>query len=194
MADSTSDNLIHFVKGETIEDAIGVFFEIIDEGVLRGGTGFIKDDHRCICFTEASVASLQEGFITKFNTESKYAPLGFMVAKEWLHDQGGRPAIYQPASDYANLSDDEKWRHVTHEPSHIDFRWEKEWRIQCGELSISPENTKLVFLDRFNADCVSQQYSSFRTDILSWLPTDGSLGLESFSTDLSDWEHAYIKL
>ena len=130
MRPDISNNLIHFTKGPEAE-AFPLLQQIIAERSLRGGNGMIRGGHRCVCFTEAPLHSLENGLVNPF-AYARYAPFGIVTSKRYLFAQGGRPAIYQSDEEYDLLSDDQKWRHVRYEPNGepmIDFSWEREWRI-----------------------------------------------------------------
>ena len=81
---------------------------------------------------------MQGGFVNS-TAYSEYAPFGIIFDKKWIFDQGGRPVIYGPDSEFNLLPDTLKWRHVRYEPGKIDFTWQREWRVQCDNLPISTE-------------------------------------------------------
>ncbi|MDM8527147.1 hypothetical protein QUF58_02945 [Anaerolineales bacterium HSG24] len=139
--------LIHFTKpvsigNETI-DGFHILLKILYNECLIGGTGYIKGDYRCICFSEAPIEAIKESINRKF--QNKYSPFGIRVSKEWLFNEGGRPVIYQPDSEFELLPDSLKWRHVRFDlgDNPVDFTWEREWRIRCDELSFSPDGYQL---------------------------------------------------
>lgn len=138
-----SENLIHWIAGETEEEAFEVLHCIVSEHRLLGGTGHIKGNYSCVCFTEAP----QEAFHQVFG---RYRPFGIEVKKRWAFECGGRPVIYQPESEYEALPDSHRWRHVRYEPDAappIDFSWEREWRIQASELAFHPGDVRIVVPD-----------------------------------------------
>lgn len=136
-----SKHLIHWIKGMTDDESFGVLCKIVSEGRLLGGSGFIKGEFNCVCFTEAP----QNNF---HDVVGRYRPFGIQVSKTWLFSQGGRPVIYQPSDDYDLLPDSHKWRHVTydleHKPNPVDFSWEREWRIKLDELFLPSDARILV--------------------------------------------------
>jgi len=69
---------------------------------------------------------------------------GVLFQKQWIFDQGGRPVIYQPGTEYDLLPDELKWRHVCYEPPAVDFTWERECRVHCAELCFDPGVACLV--------------------------------------------------
>lgn len=145
-----SPNLIHFTKGETEELAFKRLQKIIREKKLVGGSKMIKGGYRCVCFSEAPVASLSGGLVNE-EYYSKYSPFGIMVSKKWLFTQGGRPVIYQPLSEYDTLEESHRWRHMTLElretHSFADFSWEREWRIKCEELPFDQITAQIIVRD-----------------------------------------------
>jgi hypothetical protein len=125
-----SDCLIHWTKGDSHEEAFNTLRSIVFSHRLFGGTGSIKGQFNCVCFTEAPGQEFHKIL-------GRYKPFGIQVSKVWAYAQGGRPVIYQSDTEYDLLPDALKWRHVRYEPHTdppIDFTWEREWRIQTGEL------------------------------------------------------------
>lgn len=161
--DDMSASLIHFTRGETAEDYEGAFsrlLSIINEGVLRGGDGFIKGRYICVCFTEAPLASVRHGFVNSSNF-SHYSPFGVMLDKKWVFARGGRPVIYEPDAEYEQLPESLHWRHVTYDPTMvdrpIDFTWEREWRIPHCKLEFGPQDAAIIVPSRDWADRLAQQ-------------------------------------
>jgi hypothetical protein len=145
-----SKYLIHFTRDTTDENAFKRLQKIIRDKKLIGSSNKIKGDHRCVCFSEAPLSSLQDGLVNE-NLYSKYSPFGIMVSKKLLFERGGRPVIYQPAPEYNELPHSYQWRHVTFELRNglpfSDFTWEREWRIKCDELPFDCSNAKIVVRD-----------------------------------------------
>jgi hypothetical protein len=102
-----------------------------------------------VCFTESPLISLSSGLVNVHNY-SQYAPFGIMFDKRWIFQQGGRPVIYQTDTEYDELPQKLRWRHVRYEPTNeppIDFTWEREWRINCEELVFSPVEVVILVPD-----------------------------------------------
>ena len=80
----------------------------------------------------------------------RYRPFGIMVPKRWLFDLGGRPAIYEPETEFTLLPEALQYRHVRlDEPgSDKDFTFEREWRIAAEMLSLDPQICTLIVPDR----------------------------------------------
>ncbi len=132
--DDISDKLIHFTKG-TQDEVFETLCTILREHRLISGSK-IKGGYGCVCFSEASLASLKHGLVNP-NNYSRYSQFGIMFEKKWIFEQGGRPVIYQPQAEYETLCESPRWRHVLYEPvanPPIDFTWEREWRIKVDEL------------------------------------------------------------
>lgn len=145
-----SPYLIHFTKGNDLNDALGNLLSILSSQKILGSNNMIRGEFNCVCFSESPIESIPQGLINADNY-SKYSPFGILVSKEWLFHQGGRPVIYQPVEEYEQLSDNNRWRHVTYNPTcnpPVDFTWEREWRIQTNELHINPEYCSIVVPDR----------------------------------------------
>jgi hypothetical protein len=56
--DDISENLVHFIKGDTFDDVFKILRKILWEMRLLGGTGYIKGGYRCVCFSEAPIHHL----------------------------------------------------------------------------------------------------------------------------------------
>lgn len=159
-----SDKLVHFTSGETPDAAFARLSQIVDERVLRGGNGMIRGGYRCVCFTEAPLASLPGGLVNP-DAYSRYQPFGVIFEKAHIFARGGRPVIYQSDAEYHALRDEMKWRHMRYEPDAnppVDFGWEREWRVRTEVLEFGPDVAGLVlpdqtWLDRLEAAHHEQQ-------------------------------------
>lgn len=141
-----SNFLIHFTKGESLEDAFQNLSKIVREQTLIGSGTFIKGNIPCICFSEAPLTNLSDGLVNP-NYYSRYSPFGILVTKKWLFRLGGRPVIYESDEEYHSLPDTHKWRHMLYDPCGnppVDFTWEREWRIQCEYLQFKKNNASIV--------------------------------------------------
>ena len=81
-----------------------------------------------------------------------------MLSKLWLYEQGGRPVIYQPDSDYDLLPDSLRYRHVRYEPPDVDFTWEREWRFPGSELDLEPAALTAIVPNRQWVDNVKEAH------------------------------------
>ena len=164
--------LIHFTKGEesTWDSAFERLQIIISSGYLEGTSGYIRGGYRCVCFSEVPVEQMPAGLVNP-NYYSRYSPFGIMVSKKWLYGQGGRPVIYQHLSEFDDLPDSHRWRHVTYEPGVVDFAWEREWRIRTERLAIDPSLANIIVPDRdwaeslygLHAEMVRQDIEAYST-------------------------------
>jgi hypothetical protein len=128
------------MRGQTEAEAFLNLRTIISEQRVLGGTGGIRGDYRCVCFSEAPETEFHQ-------VVGRYRPFGLRVSKKWLFAQGGRPVIYQQAEEYELLSVAHRWRHVRYEPNAeppIDFSWEREWRIKTDALTLPSEQVTIV--------------------------------------------------
>ncbi len=135
-----SDKLVHFTGGNNHEEAFGRLCAIIGEEQLRGSGEKIKGEYRCVCFTEAPLRSLRDGLVNP-NAYSRYQPFGIIYDKAHVFDQGGRPVIYQPDSEFSILPEELRWRHMRYEPTSttpVDFTWEREWRVRSDAFPVAP--------------------------------------------------------
>ncbi|RYY73302.1 MAG: hypothetical protein EOO52_18010 [Gammaproteobacteria bacterium] len=161
MRDDVSNKLVHLTKGigedpkKHREEAFRILEKILGEKTLKGGTGFIRGGHRCVCFSEAPITKLSHILATKENNRNfKYQPYGIMVEKKWLYQKNGRPVIYGPSDDYELLPDAMKHRHVCFslEKQEVDYTWEREWRVKTEELTIEPADVTIVVPNRIAKD------------------------------------------
>ncbi|HWS22969.1 MAG TPA: hypothetical protein VN226_00870 [Anaerolineales bacterium] len=155
-----SEKLIHFTKGESDDVAFSNIQSILKERRIISSSGCIKGGHSCVCFTEAPLSELAEGLLNPV-AYSRYSQFGVILEKKWVFQKGGRPVIYQSDSEYIELPDSHKWRHVRYEPnetSPIDFTWEREWRIRTDELLFDSESASVVVPDSVWADRLAETY------------------------------------
>ncbi|MBU3068269.1 hypothetical protein KOI40_00375 [Aestuariicella sp. G3-2] len=127
-----TENLCHWIKASSDDEAVDRICSIISQRKILGANGFVKGSFDCVCFTESP-------YIEFHKQKHRYRKYGVMVSKEWVFKNGGRPVIYQPENEYHLLPESLKWRHVSFEPPHIDFSWEREWRINKKEIDVTPE-------------------------------------------------------
>lgn len=149
-----SNDLIHWVKGDSDEESFETLNKIIFSHKLIGDTGHIKGGYRCVCFTEAPEDTFHK-------IVGRYRPFGIRLSKRWLYALGGRPVIYQPESEYDDLHESHRWRHVRYEPNcnpPIDFTWEREWRIQTDELELPPGEARIIVPDISWAEALKQEH------------------------------------
>lgn len=164
-----SNDLIHWVKGESNEEAFEVLRRIVSEQRLRGGTGDIKGGYQCVCFTEAPQTTFHDVI-------GRYRPFGIRISKRWLYSQCGRPVIYQSEDEFEGLGETHRWRHVRYEPDReppIDFTWEREWRIQTDSLPLPPGEARLVlphegWADRLEADHLDEEEYRIRLEAVAY--------------------------
>jgi hypothetical protein len=141
--------LIHFTKGNTLDNAFIILKKIIDERKILGSNTWIRGGYNCVCFSEAPLESLNDGLVNP-DFYSKYSPFGIIVWKRWLFERGGRPVIYQSDDEFELLPETHKWRHMRYEPHKsppIDFSWEREWRIHCDFLTFDHSVASIVVQD-----------------------------------------------
>lgn len=159
--DDLSDRLIHLTKGEP-EQALSSLVSIIEQRKLIGGTGFIKGQHRCVCFSEAPISKI--GFLLAHpRGEIKYKPYGVMFRKQWIYRKGGRPVFYQADHDYAKLPTELQHLHVRFDLSYsppTDHTWEREWRLRLDELSFGPDDVSLILPNRDVLDSMVDQHQA----------------------------------
>jgi hypothetical protein len=158
--DDLSNKLIHLVRGDTMEEAFKKWTSILSQSQLLGGTGFIKDKYKCICFTETPISKLGYILANPDVATMRYRPLGVMVDKKWIYANGGRPVIYQPDSDYEKLPMELRYRHVRFDldaERAIDFTWEREWRLHATSLDLKTSSTTVILPNRHWRDIFVKQ-------------------------------------
>lgn len=172
-----SENLIHLCKGvgdtEKVrrENAAATLLKIVLSKKLKGGIGYIKGEHTCICFSETPPKTLAQIISKKVGGKFKYQPYGIMFEKRKIYSLGGLPVIYSPESGYDKLHADHKHRHVTFDLSAyppVDFTWEREWRYKTNEIILDPKEVWLVVPDAATWDTLSEELNpTWRTLVLS---------------------------
>ncbi|MCB9164993.1 MAG: hypothetical protein H6592_11295 [Flavobacteriales bacterium] len=140
-----SSHLIHFTKGNSKEEAFERLKTILRGGYLKPGKGMIRSSEECVCFTETPLEAVASGFNGRYG-QRRYSDFGIMFSKEAIYNEGGRPVIYQPESEYTQLPQSIRYRHVRYEPPQIDFTWEREWRLK-SDLYFNPGDAYVVLPD-----------------------------------------------
>jgi len=148
MRPDISEQLVHLTRG-SIPEAEAVFRTIIAERKLRGSSAGVRGGHKVVCFSESpieTIARLFDGSVTSF----RYRPFGIMFRKSMLFAKGGRPAFYQPESDFQLLPEALQYRHVRFDGpgTAADFTFEREWRIETDEIVLDPNECTLVVPNR----------------------------------------------
>ncbi len=141
-----SQNLIHFTKGNSDEEAFQDLCSIIRDRRIVGSTNKIKGQHQCVCLSETPLCFAKNG-LANSSAYKRYKPFGIMFEKSHIFALGGRPVIYQTDEEYALLPDSHNWRHVKYEPltpNPIDWTWEREWRLKCEFLDFTSNEVELI--------------------------------------------------
>lgn len=144
-----SEKLIHFTGGNNLDEAFENLGCIVESASIQGSNRTIKGGYTCVCFTEAPHAILKSGLVN-LSDYSRYHLFGILYDKRYVFDQGGRPVIYQPDSEFELLPEELRWRHMRYEPNAdrpIDFTWEREWRVQTPGFAVTPEVAGIVVPD-----------------------------------------------
>ena len=92
-----SQSLIHLTKPwpNPPVPAFDVLTNICREGLLRGGTGYIKGGQPAVCFTEAPLSSIRY-MVESATNENRYSYYGIAISKQTGFRAGARPVIYLP--------------------------------------------------------------------------------------------------
>jgi hypothetical protein len=149
--------------------ACAILKKILHEGRLIGTSRWTYG-HNCVCFTEApihefnSIFSLVE-LAASEKERPRYEPYGIAVNKNWFFAHGGRPVIYDHASAFEALPDDQKHRFVRYDPGEgIDFTWEREWRIRTDSLKLDPKETIVIVPTAEEAFDLVYQFANLEAD------------------------------
>jgi len=155
--DDLSDRLVHLTKGP---QAFENFVNILNTRTILGGTGYIKGNYRCVCFSEAPISKLPQILAMPHETV-KYRPYGFIFHKNWVFSAGGRPVIYQPDPDFAKLPEEKRHLHVRFwlsDKYSVDHTWEREWRIKTDALKFTPAEVTVLVPTRDISDRIKQAW------------------------------------
>ena len=98
-----SDDLVHWTKGQSDQEAFDALSKIVSEHRLLGGNSCIKGEFTCVCFSEAPLSYFYE-------VRGRYRPFGILLSKRWVFLQGGRPVIYQAPEEFERLPMSHRWR------------------------------------------------------------------------------------
>lgn len=134
-----SDYLFHFTKGE---DAFLTLEQIIEEGAIKD-----VNNNGYICFTETPIYMLENYFkfvARQYKVPKILAPYGIGLKRDWLFNQGARPAIYGLSNEKLDLPENLRWRFVSVNPPHQDWLWLREWRINKAQVTFKPEDIIIV--------------------------------------------------
>ena len=132
-----TNSLIHLTREQKVLEsgtwvkypAFDSLMNILTDGIIKGGRGFIKGPNAAVCFSEMPLSSL--GLFAKPEPEkARYRFYGICVSKMAAFFSGTRPVIYLPDDEGEWIPSDEKWRHVRFEHGKVDFTFEREWRAK----------------------------------------------------------------
>jgi hypothetical protein len=176
--DDLSDRLVHLTKGATEKEAAERFLSIVRDKALVGGTGIIRGDHRCVCFSEAPISKLGTILAQPSIHNVPYAPFGVMLTKTTPFCAGGRPVIYQPESEFEMLHESQRYRHKDYEPGkQPDFSWEREWRVRVDQLALDPASVTLVVPNRSWSDYFFRRHAGGLAGSVMFFGKDAMMGM-----------------
>ena len=115
-----------------------VLKEILNAGLIRAGTGFVKGLQSVVCLSEIPLASMDEFAkqVGDKSSSSRYRFYGIALNKQTVFAAGGRPVIYIPDNEAGWIPSDQQWRQVRFEPPGVDWTHEREWRVP-GDLDLT---------------------------------------------------------
>lgn len=158
--------LIHWVTENNYDEACDTLLQIVNNQAILGSKENIKGSYTCVCFTEAPPKY--------FDFQSrKYKPFGIRLSKDYVFSNGGRPVIYQPDNEYSLLPKDLRWRHVRYDPPHVDFTWEREWRINADHVFLPVEEALIIVPDEewaeiFNIKFNEQEWIRYQYECMGY--------------------------
>lgn len=134
-----SEWLLHFTRGSNNE-AKRTLEQILSESALRS-----FNTAGVISFSESPIAEFGKLFevFQRYSTPM-FAPFGVAVKRDWLFEQGGRPAIYSPADEFGFVKEEHQFRLVEFNPANWDFTWQREWCAKSSKLDLDPEHTLVI--------------------------------------------------
>ena len=140
-----SQFLVHFTKASGVESAYDVLRGILRKKRVLGSSRRVRGGRTCVSFSEAPLGALEHGLINSTGF-TRYSAYGLQFEKEWIFSLGGRPVIYEPEREFAQLSKTHQWRHVRLELGKrtVDLTWEREWRLPRTELRFSERDVTVV--------------------------------------------------
>lgn len=140
-------NLLHLLRGDTRSDGFDALRSVVALRCVSGSTQGVHDGSRCVSFAEAPIKRLREVFRWSAERDARLQPFGVLLGKDYLFALGGRPVIYQPDTEYEQLPESLRHRHVRYDPlttPPVDLTWEREWRLRADVLQLEPERCCIV--------------------------------------------------
>jgi len=138
-----TNTLVHLSREQTVlteggsrieQKAFDNLKSILQDGIIKGGFGFIKGPNKAVCFSEIPLSQLK--LFAKLEPEkARYRFYGICISKKAAFENGTRPVIYLPDDEGEWIPKNEKWRHVRFEYGSVDFTLEREWRKK-GDLDL----------------------------------------------------------
>jgi len=155
-----SSKLVHLTRTADGISAEDRFENILAASCLKGSSKDVRGGYSVVAFSEAPISMLANVLAAAASLKMRYAPLGVMVDKEWLFQQGGRPVIYQPNSEFNELPELKQFLHARYQPDKgEDYSWEREWRIRTDKLKLDPTKTTVVVPSRAWADSYHEEHN-----------------------------------
>ena len=133
-----SHSLVHLTRDrrswpremKTAASAFEVVKEILQDGTIKAGTGYVKGDQPAVCFSEIPLSALHlfAARPTAKPPRPRYDFYGIAISKKSAFLLGARPVIYLPDKEADWIPRDQRWRHVQFEHGKVDWTHEREWR------------------------------------------------------------------
>jgi hypothetical protein len=175
-----TNSLIHLTKGKKIVEsgrwvqypAFESLKKILEEGIIRGGFGFIKGPNKAVCLSEIPLSSLKL-FAKPEPEESRYRFYGVCLKKKHAFECGARPAIYIPDEEGEWIPNEEKWRQVRFEHGIVDFTFEREWRKK-GDLDLRglQEFYVIIWSWKESEELKKAAHTEIKSKICGFLPME----------------------
>ena len=171
--------------GDSRDAAFALLRTIVADRCLRGQDHSTRDAARVVSFFEAPVKQLRDVFRWSAERDARRQPYGVLLGKDYLYALGGRPVIYQSATEYGQLPESMRFRHVEYDPladPPIDATWQREWRLRADVLPLEPERCCIVVASEADRVALLTEHAEreeMRLEVLA--PTVGGSLADLFS-------------
>ncbi|EKO3844773.1 hypothetical protein ACPSL3_09875 [Vibrio owensii] len=153
-----STKLVHLTKETEQYSELEIIYKILSDGIIKGSgnDGFVIGSTPAACFQDAPLYAICQNcwYEEKYNKDKpeakvRYSPIGFLVEKTDVYNQGGRPVIYDKTKDAKRyLPPEQHWRIVNLDLDDydkiIDWTHEREWRVP-NKFKLDLSTTVLLF-------------------------------------------------
>jgi len=145
---SELDYLTSVLDGELTcgHSALDTLLRILREGCIRGSRRLVRGLEAVISWTSRPPRDLAA--IRHWNRALgrwTFEPYGIAVNRQWLRNQGAKPAIYGAGTIFERLPAGERFRFQVGDANRAVWRLEREWRL-LGDLRLDGTMDVLVLV------------------------------------------------